>query len=314
MAGCSAMMILHAETPLHPGTGSAVGAIDLPVAREKATGWPLVPGSSLKGVLRDAARRAKGATVKGSAEWAIFGPETADASDHAGALSITDARLLAMPLRSLAGLFAWATCAAALERLVRDARVAGINNEVSEAAAALLKEAAPPRAKNKEALVAKGSPLLVKGAAAGQANLVFEEFDYNARESEAVARLGAALDAALGEGMRLATHLAVISDDAFGFSARHATEVSARIKLDPKTKTVQGGALFYEEFVPAGTLFCALALAESPKCESEVKDAAGVLAHVRGVLEKGNGVIQVGGDATIGKGLCTAVLLDGKGA
>ncbi|NTV66007.1 MAG: type III-B CRISPR module RAMP protein Cmr4, partial [Oscillochloris sp.] len=32
------MLFTHALSPLHPGTGQGVGVIDLPIAREKATG------------------------------------------------------------------------------------------------------------------------------------------------------------------------------------------------------------------------------------------------------------------------------------
>jgi hypothetical protein len=47
------LILLHALTPLHVGTGQAVANVDLPIAREKATGFPIVPASALKGVLRD---------------------------------------------------------------------------------------------------------------------------------------------------------------------------------------------------------------------------------------------------------------------
>ena len=50
-----ALLFLRALSPLHAGTGQGIGAIDLPIAREKATGIPYLPGSSLKGVLRDRA-------------------------------------------------------------------------------------------------------------------------------------------------------------------------------------------------------------------------------------------------------------------
>ena len=42
-----ALLFLHALSPLHAGTGQGIGAIDLPIAREKATGIPYLPGSSL---------------------------------------------------------------------------------------------------------------------------------------------------------------------------------------------------------------------------------------------------------------------------
>ncbi len=41
------------RTPLHVGAGSSVGAIDMPVQRERHTQIPIIPGSSLKGVLRN---------------------------------------------------------------------------------------------------------------------------------------------------------------------------------------------------------------------------------------------------------------------
>jgi len=65
------LLFVHALSPLHAGTGQGSGVIDLPIAREKATGLPFVPGSSLKGVLRDACPK----------EWQtkIFGPDTGNA-------------------------------------------------------------------------------------------------------------------------------------------------------------------------------------------------------------------------------------------
>ena len=124
----SAILGLHAQTSLHPGSGTALGTVDLPVQRERHTLWPTIPGSALKGVLRDACRdhvkaehggdRAK-ANRENRRLTAAFGPPTESAAEHAGALSVTDARLLAFPVRSLKGVFAWVTCPAVLERLAR---------------------------------------------------------------------------------------------------------------------------------------------------------------------------------------------------
>ena len=44
----SAMIGLVAETSLHPGTEGTGGVIDLPVARERDKGYPVIPGSSMK--------------------------------------------------------------------------------------------------------------------------------------------------------------------------------------------------------------------------------------------------------------------------
>src|SRR5581483_2990503 len=100
MFEATALLFIYVETPLHAGTARGLGAVDLPIQRERTTGYPIVQASSLKGRLRAEARR----WGMMEAEWeAIFGPETERASDHAGALAVGDARLLLFPVRSLAG-------------------------------------------------------------------------------------------------------------------------------------------------------------------------------------------------------------------
>ena len=54
------LLFIHALTGVHPGGGTALGVVDLPVQRERHTQWPMIPGSSLKGVLRDTCRLALG--------------------------------------------------------------------------------------------------------------------------------------------------------------------------------------------------------------------------------------------------------------
>lgn len=54
------LLFLYAETPLHPGSDTGVGAIDLPIQREAGTDLPVFHGSGIKGALRDAARETHG--------------------------------------------------------------------------------------------------------------------------------------------------------------------------------------------------------------------------------------------------------------
>ena len=91
----SAILGLHAQTSLHPGSGTALGTVDLPVQRERHTLWPTIPGSALKGVLRDACRdhvKAEHGGDRATANrenrrlTAAFGPPTESAGEHAGAL------------------------------------------------------------------------------------------------------------------------------------------------------------------------------------------------------------------------------------
>src|SRR6266516_6501282 len=109
------LTFVHALSPLHAGIGQGIGVIDLPIAREKATGLPFLPGSSLKGTLRgscDPDRRK-----------ALFGPEVSEIepeSNYASSVQFSVQRLVLLPIRSLAGTFAWVTSPYILRRLVRD--------------------------------------------------------------------------------------------------------------------------------------------------------------------------------------------------
>ncbi|MCA9674727.1 MAG: type III-B CRISPR module RAMP protein Cmr4 [Myxococcales bacterium] len=306
--GASGLLFLHVQTSLHAGSGTALGTIDLPVQRERHTEWPLVPGSSLKGILRDACRTDVARKVGGTRRDAdadadltvVFGPPTAEADKHAGALSITDARILAFPVRSLRGVFAWVTCPSILERLDRDLRVAGYDplGEV-------------PQPGRDRLACAADSPLLVDSKFA-----ILEEFEFERAESPRFAPVAewiarhAIRDDDAATRARLARQLVVLHDDDFTHFARHATEVVARIGLDYESKTVKNGALFYQEFVPPEALFYSIVLATGSQRRDRELAAPAVLSYVRERLPR---VLQVGGDETTGKGLCVT-RLDVRGA
>jgi CRISPR-associated protein Cmr4 len=284
----TAILFLHALTGLHPGSGTALGVVDLPVQRERHTGWPTIPGTSLKGVLKSEAFRARSRDEEDRLGMvSVFGPDTKSASDHAGALALTDARLLAFPVRSLKGVFSWVTCPAVVARFQRDLSVAGARDAL-----------AIPTVREGEALV-----VAVDGPLCDQGQVVFEEFDFTAKPgAKPVADWIAARavrDAATRA--RVSTHLAIVSDDAFTHFVRHSTEITARIALDYETKTVRDGALFYEEFLPPETLFYALAIAQPSRNKKFPMTASEVIDWVEG-LELTR--IQVGAGETIGKGFC----------
>src|SRR5690606_5006392 len=109
-----------AETAIHHGAGRSAGIIDLPIAREAATDYPFVAGSSLKGALRDRA-----ASLGRSDVAEMFGRP-----DQAGRLLVSDARLLLLPVRSLTGAYRWVTCPLLLERYQRDLARCGLTTIV----------------------------------------------------------------------------------------------------------------------------------------------------------------------------------------
>lgn len=290
MSESAAILYLHAITSLHPGSGTALGVVDMPIQRERHTAWPVVPGCSLKGVMREALRVPLGA----NGDWtAVFGPETANAADHAGAVTFTDARLLAFPVRSLKGVFAWVTCKAVLDRYVRDLSLAGIKpNGLS-----LAEE--PPSGRM---LAAENSPILIDGNAA-----LLEEFDFTCCGDAGGIANGLARQAGVDEAAkaRLRSHLVVLNDTDFTHFAVHATEVIARVGIDAETRTVKNGALFYEEFLPPETILYAVILAEASRKPEIKKSGAEMLGVVRENLPK---TLQIGAGETIGKGLVAVSL------
>ena len=99
------ILYLYAETPVHAGTGTGLGAVDLPIQREKHTAFPIIQASGVKGALRNTAELAIRSENPNPSEeeqaaqkaliHAIFGAPSGDpGEDFAGAVSPSDARLL----------------------------------------------------------------------------------------------------------------------------------------------------------------------------------------------------------------------------
>lgn len=298
------LLFLHALTGVHPGGGTALGVVDLPVQRERHTQWPMVSGSSLKGVLRDACRQSlEGEDESQELFRAAFGPETDNASDFAGALSFTDARVLAFPVRSLRGVFAWVTCPAVLARFARDKKLLAwkCKNKEDRGSA----PGTPPVVHRGEAICPAKSDLLIEDR-----NLLLEEFEFRRvgdgdKIASHLANL-AVTDSATAD--RIRRNLVVLNDDDFTHFVRHATEVIARIGLDYETKTARGKALFYEEFLPPETLFYAVVFATDSR-NKQIKQNADAAAMLELLSDNTPKVIQIGADQTIGKGLCAIKIL-----
>ncbi len=298
----STLYHLHCLTPLHAGTGQGSGVIDLPIARERATGFPVVWGSSLKGVLRYELG-GEGA-LDDKAHRALFGPDTQAASEHAGALAVGDARLLALPVRSLAGTFAWVTAPLVLRRYGRDLIAAGME--------------APdvPQVGEEEAVVAEGSVLAAGGSP--ERRVILEDLDLTPRTGAEAAdwatRIGAACFPG-DEGWRrlLSERLCVVADDLFDFLAETGTEVAARIRVDESTGTVAKGALWYEEALPAESLLWGVVAVDRSRYPGHEAKAGAMLASLTKAIGADHR-LQVGGKATVGRGQVRLLLGGGKEA
>ncbi len=291
----SHLYFIHALSPLHAGTGQGSGVIDLPIAREKATGIPYLPGSSVKGVLRDKAGQ-------GSLTNALFGPPTENASDHAGSLQIADARLLLLPVRALRGTFAWVTSPYVLRRFARDAADVGFPGLP-----------AIPSIAGQQCDVATDTALQVTWNRQGQSvtRVVLEDLDLQPQPQTAEQWAAWLSSRIFPPGDKewpamLAQRLCIISDDVFSFLLTTAIEVIARNRLG-ENKTVERGALWYEEALPAESVLYGLAtLTPTAKVRETYQDDAALVAKLNDLAQ---GALQFGGKATVGRGVCRMRLL-----
>ncbi|MCC7354484.1 MAG: type III-B CRISPR module RAMP protein Cmr4 [Anaerolineae bacterium] len=332
------MMFIYVETPLHAGSGRSLGTVDLPIQRERATDYPMVQASGIKGSLRaetytkdpkfqERFRKLKAqyendippekrndAEAKEKAEKdarrqaaretgleAIFGPEAGtNASEHAGALAVGDARLLLFPVRSLAGVFAWVTSPDALARFMRDAKMTGLD---------LKWESTAPQ---KDEAWVNGNDLVIDPK---DPHVVLEEFSFIARQKDLVGTIGKWLaDHALRGTDEyhhwrqvLPAKLCILPEDAFRDFVLYATEVQTHIKLDPEKKTVAQGALWTSESLPVDTLLYAPFMATQSREAGTPLQAEEVLQKI---VDLNLDRIQLGGDETTGQGI-VALRFDG---
>ncbi|HHU15977.1 MAG: type III-B CRISPR module RAMP protein Cmr4 [Kiritimatiellae bacterium] len=262
------ILTIFTRTPLHVGAGSSVGAIDQPVIRERHTRFPVIPGSSIKGVLRDEMHDEADVLRD------VFGEQ-----DFAGRLSFGEARLLAFPVRSAKGAFAFAVSPITLQRFARDA---GIDLAI------------PSHIADMTCLA--GEQIVYDGK-----SVVLEEYCFSKAgdfPKEWSAKLSGLLADAVLAGS--AERFVLISDADLTHFAQNACQVSQHVRIDDETGTADGGGLFNEETVPSETLFYApLGITHDNP-------------NVHTFLEKfkTESLIQFGGKGTTGLGYCTVKIID----
>ncbi|MFZ3140972.1 type III-B CRISPR module RAMP protein Cmr4 [Polaromonas sp.] len=309
MFEASQLVFYYAISPVHMGAGSAIGAIDSPIQREVHTQHPMFAGSGLKGALRhhftQAWPRTEGDKSKpNSLISRIFGPDT-NASDFAGALSLSDAQLVALPVRSLKGGFAYVTSPLALARLHRLASQAGLAPNW----------AVPHVAENKAQTASEN---LLHGK-----QLILEAFEFMASAdgqlkdiAEWIAANALPGNASSFFASKLKTDLVLLNDTDFSHFARYAMVVEPHVRINDESGTAEDGGLFYVENLPPETLMVGLAQAsiERFKKDSRHGDSPDLLTAPQ-VLTKvfagqgdtqpgiGGKLLQIGGDATTGRGL-----------
>lgn len=289
----TAALFLYSVSPVHMGAGQAVDVIDNPIQRERHTQHPCFAGSGIKGAVRHS-YQALGGSEADIAR--LLGPDSGSSQLHAGAISFGDAQLLALPVRSLKGGYVYATCPQALARAQRLLQLTG-------------KAAAWPALTVEDGLCLFANPMLLSGD-----KLHLEAFEYTAKASEPLAQIATDIaQRALPDGAandffraKLSTDLVLLSDTDFGYFAKHAMLVESHVRINHETGTADDGGLFYTENLPPESLLIAPLLASQTRTgkQDDHLGAEEVFAKIAPVLH--DKLLQIGGDATTGRGLVMA--------
>lgn len=288
---------LYAETPLHCGTEAAVGYIDLPIQRERHTRYPVIPGSTIKGVLKDEMKESLRDELK-----KYFGEvESDDKATTPGMVSFGDGIIVLFPVRSTDGPFQWVTCPHVLERVWRaldekeKIEEPGQEKAWAKDDGTVLVEEIALKKETKEGLFENEGPL------AKFLKLIPDSDGFKYTKEVLLSRL------------------LVLNDRDFQEIVENGTEVLTRIKLNifGTTTTIKGdedkklaremlskqlghdpndaefndacqGNMFVEEVVPPETLFL---------CVLRASKDNNFMA--KGIPD----IIRLGGDETIGRGL-----------
>lgn len=302
------MFWIVALTSIHPGVGRAEAAhVDLPVQRDEF-GLPTIWATSLKGAVRAKAEEGlfsgsycadEGKIEECAKVIAAFGPKPDYAYEHSSAVSFLDAKLFAIPARSLKGVWTYVTSPLLLgfAKLYSQALGVGLNLPQIPAVG--------------EGEVALSDKAYAEGGAA-----VINEMRFKVAPQEAP-RIDLPPFKKVKEITGREPAFAVVSDQDLPKVVRRSLLVQYRVRLSQKTKTVETGP-WSEEYIPPFTAFiagihCHGRARESVKVRLPPKDKEKKPeekeVQLKGfdpcayVESKARGALWIGGKETVGRGL-----------
>jgi CRISPR-associated protein Cmr4 len=300
-------LFIFTRTPLHVGAGASVGAIDQPVQRERHTGFPIIPASSLKGSFADhwndslakeetngdqkakRVRVTKADTIT-EAAW-LFGSDN-DKRAFAGSLLFSEARVLTFPIRSAKGSYAWITCPLMLQRAARDG---------------VLSSTIPLEPEDNQAIFKTDGYL-----ALADSKVVLEEYCFSQTGTypdTLAAELAGLIDDELFKS--ITDRLVILSNGMMSHFVSTTCEIAQHVRISDETGTAEEGGLFNQENVPSETLFYSVLSATKsrvPVGELKDKPASEALTAFEAKLKEAHHTFQFGGDASTGLGFCTVTL------
>lgn len=306
-----------ALSSLHPGVGRSEAAhVDLPVQRDELD-FPTIWASSLKGAIRSRAEPAGCDVDKRAKAAAVFGPRPEAASEHSASAAFLDARLVAIPARSLRGVWLYVTSPLLLSRAAAYFHSLGLDPGPLRQALEFAGDVRPGEA-------AVSGPQYLEGK-----SVVINEVELQARSDSAPVpdippvRRARELLGRVG--------FAYVSDDDIQLLVRRSLLVQYRVRLKAETKTVDVGP-WSEEYIPPFTIFlsgvycrtpparvrvvCPSAAGNPPPNCTEQKLPTGGVAYecqlsgldvCQYLAQAASGPVWLGGKETIGKGLAELI-------
>lgn len=279
---CS-ILSFYAVSPIHAGSGASVATVDLPIQRERHTGFPHIQASGVKGAMRDHFRQNNKEDKMLVNK--IFGSDEQDGwkdKDESlpGSISVSDAKLLAFPVRSNIAPFVWVTSPTILKKLTKDLEFANIQ-ETFEALE--LKE---------------DSAKVIKGDFGDHEKIIMEDVIVNITNGDIESKV-------LENNFPQIERFLLISDEMFDYCVTSCTEVQTNIKIDSEKGTAKDGGLRYQEFLPSDSVLYSVVYFSGKSNELQAD------AIKKYLQESIDSFFQIGGDITLGKGICNVSWIDG---
>ncbi len=293
------LLLMYALTPVHMGSGQSLSYVDLPVQREKVTSFPVLWSSGIKGVFRTNFSRYLDIFNSDNKNLVdiIFGPEDSDDS-FASCISITDAKILLYPVRSLKGVFAYVTCPFVIKRFINE--LYSFYNESNNNLNEIIKEIKDLTLDDNKVIIKDDSILKIN-----ESQVALEEFVFEIEKKDNLINnlLGINfLNELIKEDNDIEKRVAIVSDNVFKDFVNYSVEIRTRIRIDQISGVTKEGALFTQEFVPSNSIFYSFVFIKNPFNKKNGLSKDDVNQKINDFLSEFN-ILQFGSDETLGKGL-----------
>lgn len=269
----------YAISPVHAGSGTSTAAVDLPIQRERHTNWPHIQASGVKGAFRAHYRNNAPDSDPDMVNY-IFGSDEQDGWSSekdalTSAVSFSDAKLLLFPVRSNIYPFVWVTCSSVLNRL-------SVDLEYTKTG-----ELSPIEPVQEDDALFMGD-----GLETGS-RVVLEDAAVTVKEKHE--------QPFLKKLFPDIQRILIVSDKMYAYLVGSCTEVQTQVKISSETGAAEDGALRYEELLPADSVLYAIVHYSSQSPNGGELKASEIQKNLESLVTD---FVQVGGDVTLGRGIC----------